>query len=82
MTHLSPQQLADRWNCSAEHVQRQIRSGRLQAFSLSRPGAKRPRWRIPFDAVLAFENANAARPPAKPVRRRRRLMPEVVQFYK
>jgi hypothetical protein len=71
-------QLAQRWQCDQRIILAAIRSGKLRAFPLV-PGAKRVTWRIPKDAVLAYESANAPQVPERPRRRRRR--PDVIEFF-
>lgn len=64
----TPQQLAaERWQCSYELVLEHIQSRRLRAFNAGK--GRRPLWRIPLSAVLAFENGL----PPQPSRSRRRL---------
>ncbi len=60
-----------------------IRSGELRAIDVSlQPGIGRPRWRIPWDAIVAFENARTNRPAIKPVKQsRRKKQPDVIQFF-
>ena len=72
-------QLCERWQCSQKPVLKAIAEGRLQAFQLT-PGAKRPSWRIPEDAVTAFERSNAA-PDQIPTRPRRRRSAGVKEFF-
>ncbi|MGY2048855.1 helix-turn-helix domain-containing protein [Methylobacterium sp. JK268] len=47
---LTPEQVAERWDCSANHVRNLIRRGELRAF---RVGSRL--LRVPPDAVLEFE---------------------------
>lgn len=47
----TPDGLADRWNCSAEHVRELIRSGQLPAFRIGKL------YRIRADDIAAFEQA-------------------------
>lgn len=49
-----------------------IHSGELRAIDISQTRGGRPRWRIPQQAIVDFETARSTRPPAKPVRRRRK----------
>jgi excisionase family DNA binding protein len=59
-----------------------IRSGELRAVNVGRrPGAKKPRWRIPAEALAAFELARTPTPPPPRARRKRRPA-DVVEFYK
>ena len=75
-------QLAARWQCRIETVLNAIANRRLAAFSVGKPGARRPTWRIPFSAVEAFERGDRPAPPPKPApRRRRRMPPNVIEFF-
>ena len=81
-----PQQLAERWQCTTEHVLDLIHNNRLKAFSLSKPGSKRPRYRITDEAVAEYEAQHQTQVPvnktAKPTSRRPRKREAVIQFYK
>lgn len=70
--YLTPPELARRWRCTPETILAHIRAGRLRAFTLSPPTAKRPRWRIASSAVEEFENVHTAQQPVKSPRRSRR----------
>ena len=79
---LTPPQLAKRWGIKPEKVIAFIRSGELRAFDISmRAGVGRPRFRIPVDAVIEFENRRAVTPPTKPVRRRSKKPHDVIEFF-
>jgi len=75
-------ELAEHWQCSTEHVLDLIHQKRLKAFSLSKPGSKRPRYRITDEAVAEYEAQHQAQAPAKPATRRPRKREAVIQFYK
>lgn len=45
----TPDTLADRWSCSAQHVRDLINTGRLACFRIGRM------YRIPYDTVIEFE---------------------------
>ncbi|REJ82669.1 MAG: DNA-binding protein [Planctomycetota bacterium] len=77
---LTPPELAAEWRCKSERVLELIRSGELRAFTLSRPGSRRPRWRIPRDAVAEYEATHGPSPPRRP-RQRRKRTEDVVEFY-
>ena len=47
---LTPEMLAERWDCAPRHVRDLIKAGKLRAFWI---GNRLPR--IPFDAVEEFE---------------------------
>jgi len=72
-----PRELADRWRCSLDAIYGLIHAGQLRAFQISPPGAKRPSYRIPADAVIEHESRQSQQPPPKPTRRRKqRRRPE------
>jgi len=77
---LTPPELAKRWRVKPEKILRWIRAGELRAFNVAAKLAGRPRYRIPADAIVEFENRRTVRPPTKPARRRRRV-PGVIQFF-
>ena len=82
MTASTPAEVATLWNCSVDHVLDLIRSKRLVGFSLSKPGSKRPRWRVSADAIAAYEAQNQAQVALKPTRRKRKRDEAVIQFYR
>lgn len=79
--YLTPPQLAATWGVESEKVLQFIARGLLRAVNLASPGAKRPRWRIPPEAVRAFEESRSARPPIPKPRRRRRRVPLTTKSY-
>lgn len=81
-SYSTPQELAEIWRCSAEHVLDLIRNKRLKAFSLSKPGSKRPRWRISDGAVAEYESQHQAQAPVTPSRQRQRRKESEIEFYK
>lgn len=81
MTSYKPLTLAERWHCSAEHVLTLIHSGRLAAFSLSKPGSKRPRYRISAEAVAAYESGQQPASKVTTKQPQRRKLPKVTAFY-
>ena len=78
--YLIPRELAKLWRTTPEAIIDLIRSGLLRAFTTSAPGSRRPRWKIPPDAIVEFESRQAARPPTKPVPRRRPVG-NVTEYY-
>lgn len=78
--YFSPPRLSKLWGCSPETVLSLIRTGRLRAFTLSPWGCKRPRWRIPAEAVREYEAAHAACQTPEPRRSRKRRSVKV-KFY-
>lgn len=72
-------QLAEHWQCDQRVILSDIRTGRLPAFSIGRPGAKRPTWRITAESVAAYEAGTPA--PAKQQRRRKERKPsEFIEY--
>jgi hypothetical protein len=60
-TTVTPPELARRWRVKPERVCLWIKSGELRAFDVSsQPGVGRPRYRIPQDAIIEFENRRSA----------------------
>ena len=47
----TPETLAERWDCSPEHVRTLCKQGRLRSFKIGRG-----MYRIPIDAVAEFES--------------------------
>jgi hypothetical protein len=81
---LTPKDLAERWGITADQVCRLIAAGAMpRAFSVSKPGAKKPRWRIPIEAITDYESTRTARPPApsSPRRRRRAAEPGFINYF-
>jgi excisionase family DNA binding protein len=75
---LTPPQLATRWGVSPDKVLEWIHTGELRATNLATRRVGRPRWRIDWADVVAFEEARVAIP-ATP--RRRRRQPNDTIFY-
>lgn len=75
----TPKELSKRWEVGSDKIIRWIRSGELRASDLSqRPGMKRPRYRIPVDAMLEFEERRRVTKPVRQVLRRRRKPPSSI----
>jgi len=76
---LSPQQVAARYGIAAIKVRRWIETGELGAVNVAtRLGGKKPRWRVPAEALAEFErrrssSATATRPPARRSRKTARV---------
>ena len=78
---LTPPELAKRWRVKAERVIVWIKSGELRAFDVSsRPGVGKPRYRIPQDAIIEFENRRSAAQ-VKTTRRRRQQPVDVIEYF-
>lgn len=75
---LTVEQVAERYAVGKATVWGWIHSGELLALNVGRkPGAKKPRWRITAEAIERFELIRSSRPPAPPVRRRRKQTSEI-----
>lgn len=77
-TVYSPPSLAKRWKCKPSTILALLKSGRLKGFTLG-AGRRRPRWRIPPDAVAAYELGQPNE--STPARRRRKPDPNVIEFF-
>jgi excisionase family DNA binding protein len=79
--HFTPPELARRWGVHRSKVLAWLRTGELRGINLATRRGGRPRWRIPLDAVLAFEQARSAMPQPAPAPRRRRKDPAVIEYF-
>ncbi len=78
---LTVRDLCDRYGVTEHTVLGWIRSGELRAINVGRSlGTKKPRWRIPPEALQAFELLRTPSPPPPRTRRRKRQA-DVIQFY-
>lgn len=70
---MTPDELARRWDAKSDKVYYWIRTGELRAVNVAfKKNGQRPRWRIPLEEVLRFEEARTSTVPLEPQRRRRR----------
>ena len=61
MSSLTVRDVCDRYGVTAHTVLAWIKTGELKCVNVSRrPGAKRPSWRIPQEALDAFEEIGRA----------------------
>ena len=78
---LSVRDVCDRYGVTEHTVLAWIRSGELRAIHVGRKaGAKKPRWRITEQSLLAFEVLRAPTPP-QPRGPRRKRPDDVIEFY-
>ncbi len=77
---LTPKEVAAFFKVKTDTVLTWIHSGDLPAFDVSRPGSRKPRWRIAPDALEAFQARRMKQPPPK-VQRRRRKPSNVIEFF-
>jgi excisionase family DNA binding protein len=81
MTSLTVKQLSERFSVSQHTVLGWIAAGELRAVNVgTRPGTKRPRWRITEQAVEAFETLRSPTPSPVPTTRRRKRSGPVLEF--
>jgi transposase len=76
---LTVRDVAKRLRVSEDKIRIWIRRGELRAINTSATACARPRFVIPPEALLEFEQRRAATPPPKPPRRRRQ--PGLVDYY-
>jgi hypothetical protein len=79
--HFTPPQLARRWQVSRSKILGWLARGEIRGIDLATRRGGRPRWRIPLDAVLAFEQARAAVPAAQSAPRRKRAAAGVIEYF-
>lgn len=77
---LTPPQIAKRYGVSEEKVIGWVRRGELRAINLAARRTGRPRWKIAYADLVAFESARAA-VPAPPTTRRRRKSSDVTEYF-
>jgi excisionase family DNA binding protein len=81
ITYLTPPQYAKRLGVKPDTVVGWIRSGELRAINVARRDAKRPRYRISLDSVIAFENGRAASATTSKPTKRRKQQTDVITFF-
>jgi hypothetical protein len=72
--------LTRRWRIGADKIHGFLRRGELIGINVASELSGRPQWRITPDSVAEFERRRSSRP-APPVRRRRKIGSEVIDFY-
>ncbi len=78
-TKLTPPELARRWGVSPDKILAWIRAGELRAFNAALRSTGRPRWLIDEVDAICFQQRRAATP--TPQTRRRKRLPEVVEYF-
>ena len=73
--YVSPPEYARRLGVKPDKVLAWINTGELRAVNTATFRGARPRWRIPPDSIIAFENSRAAKSPVKGRRRQREKPP-------
>jgi excisionase family DNA binding protein len=77
------QETQERYGVSEHTVLGWIKAGELRAVNVGRrPEAGKPRWRIPEDALAAFERLRTPIAPLPTERRRSRSAAGVIEFYR
>lgn len=79
-TFMTVEQLAERWAVRPEKVRQLILAGELEAVDVAVSRGK-PRYRISYEAVLAFERRRSVGRPAAPAPTRRRRPTRKVREY-
>ena len=79
-TKLSPPQLAAQWGIDVAKVLTWIKAGELRAINAATTRTGRPRYLIDQADIATFEAGRAVQPPAPRIRRRR-VDPNVIQFF-
>jgi hypothetical protein len=79
-TKLSPPQLAARWGIDVQKVLHWIKAGELRAINVATRCDSRPRYAIDLADIALFEAARTVQPPAPRIHRRR-VDPNVIQFF-
>ena len=80
-SHLTPKQASLKICCSRRLIIDHIHSGQLRAVDVSRVGSKRPRYRIPHEALETFLLSREVRSATTPKRRRKKQAEGVIQFF-
>jgi len=79
-TYLTPTQLAKRWGVAVDKIYDLIATGQLPAINVAVKPNGKPRYRIPPDAIAAFESARSVGRP-KLTKQRRRRHTNVVEYF-
>ncbi len=64
-TFFNPAQVAAMWGVSHDKVLEFIRTGELDAFNVASKKSRRPQFKIPGDALRAFQERRSGRDPAR-----------------
>jgi hypothetical protein len=80
----TPPQLAEYWQCSADHIITLINSRELPAFNSAPKTSARKKYHIRDEDRVAFEEARAVDPipPMSQLRRKRLKQTDVIEFFK
>jgi excisionase family DNA binding protein len=74
--------LAHRFGCDKDTIYALIRSGRLPAFNIAKPGSKRATWRVSASAVDDFDRGQTTtKPPTKRRKSRAKQAADFVRYY-
>jgi hypothetical protein len=75
-------EIAERWRCCHSHVLTLVRSGQLTAIDIRTKTSGRSRYIVTSEALEAFEDIRTVAAPATPVKKRRKVRRDVIQFFK
>ena len=79
-TKLTPPELARQWGIDVQKVLHWIKAGELRAVNLATRRDGRPRYAIDQADIAIFEASRTVQPPT-PRMRRRRVDPNIIQFF-
>ena len=80
-SRLTPADVAQRLNCSTRLVRDLIISGTLPAVDVSRPGSRKPRYRVSETDILVFEQRRLVRTVPATKRKRKKKHTNVMEFF-
>lgn len=86
-TFYNPAQVAEMWGISHDKVLEFIKTGELNAFNVASKNSRRPQFKIPGDALKAFQERRSGRDPARslpppaPRRSSRKSSPQQTRTY-
>jgi excisionase family DNA binding protein len=79
---VTPGEYADRLGVSVDKVRTWIEQGELFALNVATSAhGKKPRWRIPLDAIERFEDGRGTKPAPPVPKRRRRRDANIIEFF-
>jgi len=73
--------VAEHLRTKVDTVLSMIRSGELRAFDVSRPGSRKPRWRIDPDALESLLTARSAKKTPRRTRRGKQQIQNVTEYF-
>lgn len=82
MKDLTVQQIANELALSRDTVKRLIETDELHGYNAAPRGAVMAAWRVTRDNLDAFKESRSGKPPVKVSRRKRVVLPQVIEFFK